>query len=100
KRKDSLAILLKEALGGKQVFWVVPQIGASKPRPAPNDDPDIFQPAGGRHEEDVASVDKIKAELSAYSKEWKVGVVHGRLVPEKKEAALAAFGTGEQQGSG
>ncbi|MDB5105365.1 MAG: recG [Fibrobacteres bacterium] len=99
KRKDMLGFLLKEAVGGNQVFWVVPQIGAKSPTAkaakAAAEDPDIFVPANKRPEEDIASVDKIKTELAAFSKEWKVGIVHGKLPPEKKEAALAAFRKGE-----
>jgi ATP-dependent DNA helicase RecG len=107
KRRDMLGFLLKEAVGGNQVFWVVPQIGgkgavkegveakAGKPaKPGKAEDPDIFVPVK-RPEEDLASVGKIEKELSAYSKEWKVGIVHGKLPPEKKEAALTAFRKGE-----
>ena len=47
-----------------------------------------------RPEEDLASVGKIEKELAAYSGEWKVGIVHGKLTPEKKEAALTAFRKG------
>ncbi|MEO7424081.1 MAG: ATP-dependent DNA helicase RecG [Fibrobacteria bacterium] len=111
KRKDMLAFLFKEALGGNQVFWVVPQIGgkdgsigdrsAKEPksaRPArlekASEDPDIFVPLK-RPEEDLASVGKIQAELTAFSPEWKVGIVHGKLPAEKKEAALNAFRKGE-----
>ena len=43
----------------------------------------------------MASVGKIEKELAAFSKEWKVGIVHGKLPPEKKEAALTAFRKGE-----
>jgi ATP-dependent DNA helicase RecG len=100
KRKDMLGFLLKEALGGNQVYWVVPQIGAkgetsAKAAKVAAEDPDIFVPAPKRPEEDIASVDKIKAELAAFSKEWKIGIVHGKLPAEKKEAALAAFRKGE-----
>lgn len=103
KRKDMLGFLVKEALGGNQVFWVVPQIGAkaetsaasSKAAKAAAEDPDIFVPAGKRPEEDIASVDKIKSELAAFSSEWKIGIVHGKLPPDKKEAALTAFRKGE-----
>jgi ATP-dependent DNA helicase RecG len=107
KRKDMLGFLVKEAVGGNQVFWVVPQIGgkgAIKEGPEPKaekpakqgkaEDPDIFVPAK-RPEEDLASVGKIEKELAAFSKEWKVGIVHGKLSPEKKEAALTAFRKGE-----
>ena len=104
KRQDMLGFLLKEAVGGNQVFWVVPQIGGKGPvkevkegKPAKQgkaEDPDIFVPAK-RPEEDLASVGKIDKELAAYSKEWKVGIVHGKLPPEKKEAALTAFRKGE-----
>ncbi len=97
KRTDMLGFLVKEALGGNQVFWVVPQIGPSVPSAAKAEaDPDIFVPAG-RREEDIATVDKVRKELEAFSKEWKVGVVHGKLPAEKKEAALSAFRRGELQ---
>ncbi|HKP94795.1 MAG TPA: ATP-dependent DNA helicase RecG [Fibrobacteria bacterium] len=105
KRKDMLGFLLKEALGGNQVFWVVPQIGAKEPPPPKEGnagragkaevDPDIFIPRPKRPEEDLASVGKIQAELAAYSQEWKIGIVHGKLPPEKKEAALTAFRKGQ-----
>jgi ATP-dependent DNA helicase RecG len=106
KRQDMLGFLLKEAVGGNQVFWVVPQIGgkgapvkdgaAREGKPAKQgkvEDPDIFVPAK-RPEEDLASVGKIEKELTAYSKEWKVGIVHGKLPSDKKEAALTAFRKG------
>lgn len=98
KRADMLGFLVKEALGGNQVFWVVPQIGPSAPKPGKGgeaEDPDIFTPPSRRPEEDIATVDKVKSELEAFSKAWKVGVVHGRLTAEKKEAALTAFRKGE-----
>lgn len=95
KRKDMLGFLHKETMGGNQVFWVVPQIGAKVKPAAADDDPDIFVPAGKKPEEDIATVDKIRSELAGYSKEWKVGVVHGKLPSEKKEAALAAFRKGD-----
>ncbi|MEO6095204.1 MAG: ATP-dependent DNA helicase RecG [Fibrobacteria bacterium] len=109
KRKDMLGFLVKEAVGGNQVFWVVPQIGGKdgvgkdgsgkdgkpvKSSKAAAEDPDIFVPAK-RPEEDLASVGKIQAELAAFSQEWKIGIVHGKLPPEKKEAALTAFRKGE-----
>ncbi len=106
KRKDMLGFLLKEALGGNQVFWVVPQIGAkadasphagktAKADKPGGEDPDIFIPANRKREEDIASVDKIKSELAAFSQEWKVGIVHGKLPADKKETALTAFRKGE-----
>jgi ATP-dependent DNA helicase RecG len=94
KRKDMLGFLVKEALGGNQVFWVVPQIGPSAAKSKASEDPDIFVPAQ-RPVEDLATVDKVKAELEAFSKDWKVGLVHGKLPAEKKEAVLSAFRRGE-----
>jgi len=94
KRKDMLGFLVKEALGGNQLFWVVPQIGASAPKGKAAEDPDIFVPVQ-RPVEDLATVDKVKAELETFSREWKVGTVHGKMPAEKKEAALSAFRRGE-----
>jgi ATP-dependent DNA helicase RecG len=101
KRKDMFGFLLKEALGGNQVFWVVPQIGGkdedakakalAKQR---EKDPDLFQPGRARLEEDIVSLDKVKAELAKYSKEWKVGVVHGRLSGDEKDTVLRDFREG------
>ncbi len=123
KRNDMLAFLLKEALSGNQVFWVVPQIGKGdplisagvrlgeedgggtmddkpnpeRPRKGKNDrDPDIFEPARNPVE-DLATLDRVRAELSGFSRQWKVGVVHGRLKAEGKEDALDAFRKGETQ---
>jgi ATP-dependent DNA helicase RecG len=45
--------------------------------------------------EDLATVDKVKAELEAFSGEWKVGTVHGKMPAEKKDAVLSAFRRGE-----
>lgn len=97
KRWDMLGFLLKESMGGNQVFWVVPQIGDKEKIKSPQEDPDIFVPEGKRPEEDIATVDRLRVELAQYSKEWKVGIVHGKLAAEKKEAALAAFRGGELQ---
>ena len=51
KREDMLAFLRKEALGGNQVFWVVPQIGGKEEEAAEKalakereKDPDLFRP--------------------------------------------------------
>jgi ATP-dependent DNA helicase RecG len=96
KRKDMLGFLAKEALGGNQVFWVVPQIGPSAPKGKAAEDPDIFVPAQ-RPVEDLATVDKVKAELEAFSREWKVGMMHGKMPAEKKDAVLTAFRRGELQ---
>ncbi len=114
KRKDMLGFLLKESLGGNQAFWVVPQIGGPMSAKAAaekaassggsgggkagasgkaGDDPDIFIPIK-RPEEDLATVDKIRKELTAFAPEWKIGFVHGKLPPEKKEEALTAFRNG------
>jgi ATP-dependent DNA helicase RecG len=89
-----LGFLAKEALGGNQVFWVVPQIGPSVPKGKAAEDPDIFVPAQ-RPVEDLATVDKVKAELESFSREWKVGAMHGKMPAEKKEAVLSAFRRGE-----
>lgn len=94
KRKDMLGFLAKEALGGNQVFWVVPQIGPSAAKDKAAEDPDIFVPAQ-RPVEDLATVDKVKAELEAFSGDWKVGAVHGKMPAEKKDAVLSAFRRGE-----
>jgi ATP-dependent DNA helicase RecG len=94
KRKDMLGFLAKEALGGNQVFWVVPQIGPSAPKGKAAEDPDIFVPVQ-RPVEDLATVDKVKGELEAFSREWKVGAMHGKMPADKKDAVLSAFRRGE-----
>lgn len=104
KRKDMLGFLEKEALGGNQVYWVVPQIGGKEDEAAERalarereKDPDLFRPGGRKLEEDIATLDKVKSELEGFSKEWKVAVVHGRLTAERKDAALRAFRQGAVQ---
>ncbi len=100
KRADMLGFLLKEAQGGNQVFWVVPQIGPSLPGKGGSKDdadPDIIIPMGKKPEEDVATVERLYKELTAFSKEWRVAVVHGKLSAEKKDGAVAAFRKGEFQ---
>jgi ATP-dependent DNA helicase RecG len=106
KRRDMLSFLLKEALGGNQVYWVVPQIGKSQVIEKPQD-PDIFVPEIRRPEmakiseevkisgEDIATLEQVEKELKAFSPDWKVGIVHGRLPSEHKEAVLKAFRAGE-----
>ncbi len=94
KRHDMLAFLLKEALGGNQVYWVVPQIGKGQEK-VPSEDPDIFSPHTWKPEEDIATLEKVEKELAGYSSEWRVGVVHGRLPSDRKEAVLKAFRAGE-----
>jgi ATP-dependent DNA helicase RecG len=94
KRKDMLTFLLKEALAGNQVYWVVPQIGKSAEKTI-SDDPDIFSPAPKKMEEDIATLEKVAKELKGFSPEWKVGIVHGRLPSENKESVLKAFRAGE-----
>lgn len=109
KRRDMLSFLLKEALGGNQIYWVVPQIGKGPEKES--EDPDIFVPQarkpasaysdsgdpdpGKRIDEDIATLEKVEKELKAFSSDWKVGIVHGRLTPEKKDAVLKAFRAGE-----
>jgi ATP-dependent DNA helicase RecG len=105
KRQDMLAFLLKEAAGGNQVYWVVPQIGAkeegtggtAKGRKALEEDPDIFLPAPRKPEEDIATLEWLHAELAGYSPDWKVAVVHGRLPAERKDQALREFREGRVQ---
>ncbi len=101
KRGDMLGFLRKEALGGNQVYWVVPQIGGREEEAAEKalarereKDPDLFRPGRGRLEEDIATLDRVKAELDAFSKDWKVAIVHGRMPAEQKDAALKAFRDG------
>jgi ATP-dependent DNA helicase RecG len=115
KRHDMMAFLLKEALSGNQIYWVVPQIGKTSEKRV-SDDPDIIalparKPAprsqdalfpdtlemepGRRADEDIATLEKVEKELSAFSPEWRVGIVHGRLPQDRKEAVLKAFRSGE-----
>jgi ATP-dependent DNA helicase RecG len=94
KRKDMMGFLLKEVAEGNQVFWVVPQIGRTeRTAKQKEEDPDIFIPAG-RPEEDIATLERVSKELAAFSRDWKIDVVHGRLPAEKKEAVLKAFRQG------
>lgn len=98
KRSDMQAFLLKESKVGNQIFWVVPQIGKTEMKKTAKtfEDEDIVIPATllEKPVEDIATLHKVEKELKAYSKDWNIGVVHGRLSADQKESVLKSFRDG------
>jgi len=76
KRDDLKGFLLKECLAGNQAYWIVPLVEDSE-------------------ESDARSAESLALELVGFSKQWRVGVVHGRLAEDERDRVLGAFSRGE-----
>lgn len=93
KRREMLGFLLAEAKTGNQVFWVAPRISGDEETPdgSTKDSPESGERATAR------GVEQAARELQAFSKEWRVAAVHGRMSSDSRHEILAAFRKGEIQ---
>ncbi|MDR1759449.1 MAG: ATP-dependent DNA helicase RecG [Fibrobacter sp.] len=78
KRDAMKKFLADEIRAGNRCYWVANRVNA--------DD-----------ESETLSVYDIHEELSAFSSEWKTGVIHGQMNETERDAVLAEFGAGTLQ---
>lgn len=76
RRLEMLNYILGECRTGNRCYWIAPRVA---------------------EEEGVQSVETLREELCAFSKEWKVAVVHGRLDARVRDQNLEKFAGGEVQ---
>ncbi len=76
-RGRAYALLRKELEQGRLAYVVAPSIDSD--------------------DEDISSVEKLYSELSKKYKEYKVGLIHGRLSKEEKERIMLDFSAGRIQ---
>ena len=76
KRDDLKGFLRKECLAGNQAYWIVPLVEDSE-------------------ESDAHSAESLAEELTAFAKDWRVGMVHGRMAEDARDQVLGAFSRGE-----
>jgi ATP-dependent DNA helicase RecG len=76
KRDDLKGFLRKECLAGNQAYWIVPLVEDSE-------------------ESDAHSAESLAEELTAFAKDWSVGMVHGRMAEDARDQVLGAFSRGE-----
>ena len=94
------ARVAEEARSGRQVYVVCPRIGEDD---APDDDAQVWaaEPEDGAEGDAVArplrSVYAVHGELAAHPaiQGLRLGVLHGRLASEEKDAVMSAFSRGE-----